>query len=183
MTLRVKKKKVSTKILKMDENNQHGNAMTRPLPYSCIKRALKVPSLLEFNRILDSLPHEDKIGHLFIVDIKFFNENEKTLSFNETYIPISEKEKIIEPHYRSVLQLMSIINRNDEKDITRQMKASTKTHATLDQKKFIPLYAEHVHFLVKRAGWLVTKSYHHFSFAQSKYKKDYEPKIQAKSNH
>ena len=104
------KKRVSTKILKMDENNQYSNAITRPLPYGCIKRAPKVPSLLEFNRILDSLSHEDKIGHLFIVDIKFFNKNEKTLLFNEIYTPIFEKEKIIEPQHRSVLQLLSIIN-------------------------------------------------------------------------
>ena len=63
----------------MDENNQYGNAMIRPLPYGYIKRAPKVPSLLEFNRIPNSLSHEDKIGHLFIVDIKFFNKNEKTV--------------------------------------------------------------------------------------------------------
>ena len=104
------KKRVSTKTLKMDENNQYSNDITRPLPYGCIKRAPKVPSLLEFNRILDSLSHEDKIGHLFIVDIKFFNKKEKTLVFNEIYTPIFEKEKIIEPQHRSVLQLMSIIN-------------------------------------------------------------------------
>ena len=31
-------KKVSTKILKMDENNQYRQAMTKPLPYGCIKK-------------------------------------------------------------------------------------------------------------------------------------------------
>ena len=31
-------KRISTKVLKMDENNQHGNAMTKPLPYGCIKK-------------------------------------------------------------------------------------------------------------------------------------------------
>ena len=173
MTLRVKKKRVSTKILKMDENNQYRKAMTKPLPYGCIKRAPKVPSLLEFNRILDSLSHKDKMGHLFIVDIKFFNKNEKTLLFNEIYTPIFEKEKIIEPQHRPVFQLMPIINRNEEKDITRQMKASAKTQVTLEEKKFIPLYAEHIHFVVKRACWLVTKIHQHFTFAQSKYKKDF----------
>ena len=28
----------SSKIIKMDQNNQYGMAMTRPLPYGCIKR-------------------------------------------------------------------------------------------------------------------------------------------------
>ena len=37
------------------------------------------------------------------------------------------------------------------------MKASAKTRDTLEEKKIVPLYAENIHFLVKRAGWLVTK--------------------------
>ena len=36
-----KNKRISTKILKMDENNQYGNAMTKPLPYGCIKKQKK----------------------------------------------------------------------------------------------------------------------------------------------
>ena len=46
----------------MDENNQYGQAMTKPLPYGCIKRQEHPPSLLEFNKILDRISHEDKIG-------------------------------------------------------------------------------------------------------------------------
>ena len=42
----------------------------------------------------------------------------------------------------------------------------------LKQKQFIPLYAEDLHFLVTRAGWLVTYIYKHFTFEQSKFKKD-----------
>ena len=43
--------------------------MTKPLPYSCIKKASKIPSLLEFNKILDRISDTGNIGHLFIVDI------------------------------------------------------------------------------------------------------------------
>ena len=32
------KRWISTKILKMDENNQYINPMTKPLPYGCIKK-------------------------------------------------------------------------------------------------------------------------------------------------
>ena len=60
------KKRITTKILKLDENNQYGNAMTKPLPFGCIKKASKLPTLLEFNLILKGLSHTDKIGHLFI---------------------------------------------------------------------------------------------------------------------
>ena len=34
-------KRFSSKIIKMDENNQYGMAMTRPLPYGCIKKKRK----------------------------------------------------------------------------------------------------------------------------------------------
>ena len=78
---------VSIRILKMDENNQYGQAMTKSLPYGCIKKQKHIPSLLEFNAILD----RDTISYLFIVDIKFDNINEKTLLFNEIYPPILEK--------------------------------------------------------------------------------------------
>ena len=50
----------------MDKNYQYGQVMTKPLPYGCIT---------EFNKILDKMSHEDNIGHLFIVDIKFHNIN------------------------------------------------------------------------------------------------------------
>ena len=87
------KKNISTKILKIDKNNQYGQAMTKPLPYGCIKKEEHTPSILEFNKILDSISHEDSRGHLFIVDIKFHHKNEKTLLFNKIYPPIFEKKK------------------------------------------------------------------------------------------
>ena len=37
-------KRISTKILKMDENNQYGQAMTKPLPYSCIQKQEHPPT-------------------------------------------------------------------------------------------------------------------------------------------
>ena len=65
----------------MDENNQNGNVMIKPLPYGCIKKASKVPSLLEFNMIFDGISDKEKVGHLFIVNIKFHNKNEKSNAF------------------------------------------------------------------------------------------------------
>ena len=58
----------------MDANNQLGQAMTKPLPYGCIKKE-HTPSLLEFNKILDKISHDGNIAQLFIVDIKFYNKN------------------------------------------------------------------------------------------------------------
>ena len=76
----------------MEENNQYGQAMTKPLPYSCIKRKDKILSLDELPAILASVTLDDTIGHLFTVDIEFSDINPKTLLFNKIYPPISEKK-------------------------------------------------------------------------------------------
>ena len=62
----------------MDENNQYGQAMTKPLPYGCIRKQKEVPTLNQLNRMLDAVDHNHAIGHLFTVDIKFNEINEKT---------------------------------------------------------------------------------------------------------
>ena len=141
-----KNKRISTKILKMDENNHYGNTMTKPLPYGCIKKQKKIPSLRELNIILNNISHTDKIGHLFIVNIKFHFKTEKTLLFNELYTPIFEKSKLIKPYERSVLQLLSVLSRNEEKDIINIFKHNSKTHSTMKEKKIVILYAQHLHF-------------------------------------
>ena len=54
-----------------------------------------IPSLKEFDLIIQGISDEDKIGHLFMVDIEFDlkNANEKQLFFNEIYTPILERKK------------------------------------------------------------------------------------------
>ena len=64
-------KSFSSKIIKMDENNQCGQAMTKPLPYHCIKKKKKVFSLKELPELLKSLTLKDKIGHIFTLDMEF----------------------------------------------------------------------------------------------------------------
>ena len=79
----------------------------------------------------------------------------------------------MEPYEWSTLQLMSIIQRNEDKDKINSFPYTSKTHSMLRKKTFIPLYAEDLCFLIKRAGWLVTHIYEHFTFEQSKFKKDF----------
>ena len=71
------------KILKMDENNQYGNAMTKPLSTGSIRGVKKLPTTREFDLILQGISGTDKIGHLFIADIEFDKEkrNKKTIIF------------------------------------------------------------------------------------------------------
>ena len=114
-------KRISTKILKMDENNQYAQSMTKPLPYGCIRKQEYVPNISEFDKILDSISDEDSIGHLLIVDIKLHNKNKKILLFNE-------KNKKMEPFERSTVQLMSVLSRCEEKGTINSFKYSSKTH-------------------------------------------------------
>ena len=88
----------------------------------------------EFNQILDKISHDNNIGHLFMVDIKFHNVNPKTLVFNEIYPPIFEKNKTMEPYEKSTLQLMSIMVRNAEKDKINSFPYTSKTQWTLKEK-------------------------------------------------
>ena len=79
----------------------------------------------------------------------------------------------MDPFERSTVQLMSILVRNEEKDTINSFRYSSKTYSTLYCEKYIPLYAEDLHFLIKRAGCLVNHIYEHFIFEQSKFKKDF----------
>ena len=92
----------------MDENNQYAKAMTKVLPYGCIKRQEHPQISVEFDKMVDKISHEDNIGHLFIVGIKYHHKNLKTLLFNEIYPPIFEKNTKMESFERSTIQLTSI---------------------------------------------------------------------------
>ena len=165
-------KRFSSKIIKMDENNQYGMAMTKPLPYGCIKKQEKLPNFTELEQLLKSLT-EDKIGHLFTVDIKFFDINPKTLLFNEVFPSIFEKQKKIPPDMRSCSQITSRAQKKKDKDEIASLPFNSKTHATLNKKIFVNLYAEDLYFLTTRAGWKVTKIYQHYTFKQDAFKKDF----------
>ena len=89
------------------------------------------------------------MGHLFVVNIKFHDENPKTLLFNEIYPPIFEINKRMEPFKGPMLQLMTVLNRNEEEDTINKFAYNSKTHFTLGDKKFIPLYAKDPHFFDK----------------------------------
>ena len=81
--IRNEDKRVVTKILKMDENNQYGNTMTKPLLIASINKSKKIVSMREFDLIIQVIFDQDKIGHLFVVDIKFDTKNvsKKTIIF------------------------------------------------------------------------------------------------------
>ena len=82
-----------------------------------------------------------------------------------------KKNKIIDPFERSTVQSISRTVKKDGKDEIDSLPFNSKTHLTLKDKLFVTLYAEGIHFLVSRAGWLVTQIYAHYTFINQSLKK------------
>ena len=146
--------------------------MTKPLLTGYTKDDSNI-SWETFNLLLEKVNFEDKISHSFVVDIVFDSENatEKELAYNEIYPPIIEK-KVIDPCERSVYQLLEqyVEGTNDSPLAYR---ATKKAHATMLKKNFLLMYLEHLAFVIKRAGWKVTKIDAHLTFEQKRFKQKF----------
>ena len=152
--------------MKLDENNQYGYSMTKPLPTGCIKEN-KNFSWFDFNTLIESVDLMDKIGHLFVFDIFLDtkNSNEKQLVCHKIFPPVIEKQNILEVYERSAYQLVEIFDKTKKKP--KSYHCTPKSHANLFPQSFIPLYLEDLRFLIKGCWWKVTKIYGHFTFEQS----------------
>ena len=108
-----------------------------------------------------------------MVDIEFDEKNadEKQLFFTEIYTPIFEK-KVLSANERSVFKLLDAMRLNDKGTIN-SYKITVKSLTTMDKIFAIPLYAEHLHFLFSRCGWRVSNVWAHYTFEQSKFKKEF----------
>ena len=159
--------RIISKIIKFDENNQNGFAMTKPMPVGGIKD--KEPSWKEFNLLMETVSLDDPRGHLFIVDIEFDSENAtpRQIMYNEIFPPVVEKEKVLDPNERSVFQLLELYAET-EKGVPKSYKLSPQSHATVLPKRYIPLYLEELKILIFRCGWKVTKLYRHYYFEQER---------------
>ena len=53
------------------------------------------------------------------------------------------------------------------------LKSTSKAHATMLKKIFLPMYLEELAFVIKRAGWKVTKIHVHLTFEQKRFKQKF----------
>ena len=164
--------RVISKIIKFDEYNQYGFAMTKPMPVGAIKE--KEASWTEYNILFEKVSLDDKKGHIFIVDIEFdyLHATDRQIIYNEIILPFIEKDTKIEANKRSVYQLLEFYS-EDKRGNPNKYKISSKAHSNLFSKKFIPLYLEEIKFAVLRCGCKVTKLYKHYYFDQERCKKDF----------
>ena len=112
------KKRVITKILKFDENNQYGFGMTKPMPTSCIKEK-ELLSWLDFQIVLETVDLDGSLGRILLL-IYFLMKNNATemqLLYNESFPPIIEKYKTLDANERSAYQLLELFDKNkDDQD-------------------------------------------------------------------
>ena len=85
-----------------------------------------------FKFFLESVSFEDIIGYLYIVDIEldFKNVTEREFAYNEIYLPITEKQRIIDPCERSVFQLLEQFVRG-ENNAPKAYRSTAKAHTNL----------------------------------------------------
>ena len=166
-------RRIITKILKMDESNQYGFAMTKPMPTGCIKE-LPAPTWRKFNFFLETVDLDNPIGHLFIANIEFDKANvmEREYMYNETMSPIMVKQKSLEANERSVYQLLDLFSKTDDNK-PKSFRCTAKSHATLFPKKFIPLYLVDLKFLITRCCSKITQIHSYYSFEQWRFKRDF----------
>ena len=74
---------------------------------------------------------------------------------------------------RSCSQIMSTAQKKKDKDDIASLPCNSKTHATLNKKICVNLYAEDLYFLTTRSEQKVTKIYEHYTFKQDTFKKDF----------
>ena len=92
--------------------------------------------------------------------------------YNEIFPPIIEKKKVLDADEQSTSQLLDMFDSTTEGK-PKSYRCTPKSHATMFPKNFIPLYLEDLRFLIKRAGWCVTKLYSHITFEQDAFKKEF----------
>ena len=147
--------------------------MTKPMPTGCIKEH-PATSWLKFNLLLKTVDLDNKIDHLFVVDIEFEKKRatEQEYLYHEILPTIIEKQKILDANERSLYQLLELFGKTSDNK-PKSHRCTAKSHATLFPKKFILLYLEDLKFLITRCCWRVTKIYLHYTFEQARSKRDF----------
>ena len=77
-----KGRRIFSKIFKLDENNQHGFAMTKPLPTGTFEIE-KEANMEILNEAIENFDPSAKVGKIFVVDIEFHVCNDPSCKFLE----------------------------------------------------------------------------------------------------
>ena len=92
--------------------------------------------------------------------------------YNEILPLITEKQKILEANEQSVYKLLVLFSKTSDVK-PKSYHCTAKSQAKLFLKKFIPVCPEDLKFLIMRCCSKVTKMYSHYTFEQSRLKRDF----------
>ena len=133
--------RVISKLIKFEENNQYGFAMTKPVLVGSIKE--QSLSWVKFKLLMEKVSLDNPIGHIFVVDVEF--EHEKAtdcqIMYNDIFPPFTDEQARIEANERSVFQLFELYF-EDIKGAPKSYKISSKCHFNLLAKRCVPMYLE-----------------------------------------
>ena len=103
------KRRIFPKIFKLDENNQYGFAMRKPLPIGIFKKEEHVYIEI-LNDSIGNFDPNAKTGEIFVLDVEFnaYDDPSKKM-YNEVYPCIFQPKSKVSVDRRSVYQLVSMM--------------------------------------------------------------------------
>ena len=156
VTINGKKHRVYSKILKFDENNQYGFAMTKKLPYGCVRKQIVAKdervATEELNNILNRYKSYDVVGHLFCVDLSP-PASDHEVQLCEGYLPLFLKEKL-DPRFLSTYQHKSkkeksaVTVRDKNVEQYKVIASTEKTHVLLKKRGQVYVFVKNLLYLV-----------------------------------
>ena len=159
---KVSKKKVFTSVLKLDQINQYGMAMTKPLPKGGI-REQKINGDFDIEKYLDEYNEESKVGHMFKVVIEL-PQSGINLDLNTQYCPVFSKSEI-SPKELSPYQIFTKKKTGKNGKILT-IQTTNKIISNLGKQE-VYLYIESLIFL-RKIGWCIVKVKEHYTFLQER---------------
>ena len=146
--------------------------MTKLLPTGCIKDDKDI-SWETFNFLLEPVSFEDKIGHLYIVDIEFDvkNATKRENAYNEFICQLLRNKKqlihVKDQYFNYSNNLLEV------KKVQKFIELLLKLTQIFTKKQFLPIYLQDLVFYIKRACWKVTKIHSHLTFERARFKQNF----------
>ena len=86
--------------------------------------------------------------------------------------PIIDEQKKLDANEQSAFQICEQYSETDSNN-PKWYKCTKRSEATLLPKNYIPLYVEHLKFLIVKCSWKVTKIHRQFKIEQERFRKDF----------
>ena len=155
-------------MFKVDQINQYGYAITKPLPKGGI-RNIKLKEDFNITEFLQNYDQKSSVGHLFCVNLES-PEDGINLDLNTQYSPVFIKTEV-SPKSLSPYQLY-VKKKIGKSGKALKIATAKKVISTLGKQLNVYMFAESLIFL-RSIGWKITSVSNHYTFLQGDYMKNY----------